>query len=160
MSPTRSRVLVVTAALTFFLSGCGSDSGSDSEAESGSSDNQASASGGAAGSPEAEEFRKCLAANGVDVPAEGSSQLPDPGSIDQEAMTEAMSECSSLAPSDLPAGPGGVDQSAIDAFVSCLADRGITVEADLAAIQALDQSKPQVRRAFEKCQGLIAPPGR
>jgi len=33
----------------------------------------------------------------------------------------------------------------------------VKVEADLAAIQGLDQSKKKVAKAFEKCQPLLQP---
>jgi hypothetical protein len=161
VSVTRSRVLAMAAVVAFFLVGCSSDSETDSASSAtDSSASSESTDGSDEASSEEQAFRDCLKENGVELPEEGSSERPDPSSIDQEALQEAMSACSSLAPSDLPSGGagGGVDQSAIDAFVGCLADRGITVEADLAAIQELDRSKPKVRKAFEKCQGLIAPP--
>jgi hypothetical protein len=143
MQNKRTALLVGAALL---LTSCGSSGESDkAEATTAASDQQA--------------FIDCLSDNGVEVPATGSTELPDLNNIDPDAIQKATEACASLAPSGLPTGgpAGGPDATALQAFVDCMNDRGVKVEPNLDSITALDEKSKKVRKALEKCQPLIAP---
>jgi hypothetical protein len=145
----RKAVLVnlAAAAAAVALAGCGGGSGavtaaggpSTSTAVAGTA--AASGSSTAAGDPAARDaYRSCLAEHGVTLPQRTPGQGGPPSTvagatrstIDPTAMEAAQTACASLR----PAGQGGFGQGgagngqfrqAYQAYLSCLADHGVTV---------------------------------
>jgi hypothetical protein len=156
---TRAATVMVLSSV-LLLAGCGSD---DEGADTGSDAGSATGSAVPSGLPQiSEELEQCLAEQGVSLPSEMPTGMPSemPNEMpslspDMQAAAEA---CADLVP-DRAGGSGvpGVDQSALDAFASCMADNGVQVEASLEAVAGLDQEDATVSAALETCSPLLQP---
>ncbi len=67
-------------------------------------------------------------------------------------MQKAMEACRSLMPSGGPQRGGGFDQSAMNAFRTCMKDNGVE---DVRGFNDLDQNDPKIAKALEKCRPLL-----
>ncbi|GAA0385287.1 hypothetical protein Acor_48580 [Acrocarpospora corrugata] len=65
---------------------------------------------------------------------------------------KAMEACQSLMPSGGPGRRGNSDDSALNAFRSCMKDNGVD---QVRGLQDLDQADPKVAKALEKCRPLM-----
>ncbi|GAA0978730.1 hypothetical protein GCM10009555_042230 [Acrocarpospora macrocephala] len=107
-------------------------------------------------------FTDCLREHGV-TPAPRPSGSPSPrpsgrqggqggfGAMGPEAQA-AMEACRSLMPSGGPGQQGNFDDSALNAFRTCMKDNGVE---DVRGFQDLDQADPKVAEALEKCRALM-----
>ena len=170
-APLFSPALTLTGGvLLLALSACGGNAGS--AAGSGTTPATPAASGMAA-------FATCMAENGVTLPDMGAPPSGEPGGgpsggpdpaaasgfpgglpagVDQGTFDAARAACSDLAPTGGPGGPAALDDSAVAAFVSCLADHGVTVPAGADGIGALDRSDRTVAAALTTCSPLLPEP--
>lgn len=155
---------MITAAATLLglsalLVGCG---GSDDGATATATPSSASSSDpGADTDGDRQAFADCLEKHGVELPSGApSGGAPQSGEPQGGLDSEAIQACASLAPGGGgPGGGGDFDQSALDAFASCMQDKGVQVDAEVAALAGLDRSKPKVAAALETCEPLLPAAG-
>ena len=82
----------------------------------------------------------------------GASSSP-PAGVSADAWAKAQQACASVRPSfapgqGRPGGAGGIDATALAAYVSCLKDHGVTVTGTgFDALRSLDRSDPTVAKA-------------
>jgi hypothetical protein len=175
--PTARAALSIAGGLAALLTltACGGDSAADAAAEA------ATAAAAPSGAPDITAYRDCLAENGVTLPEMGApggerpSDLPSdmpsggpgafpgglPDGVDQEAFDAAQAACADLAPVGGPGGAGGpvaIDESAVAAFRSCLADNGVEVADSQDAFAGLDRGDPTVMAALDTCSPLLPVP--
>jgi hypothetical protein len=90
----------------------------------------------------------------------GASSSP-PAGVSADAWAKAQQACAALRPSfapgqGRPGGAGGIDATALAAYVSCLKDHGVTVKGTgFAALRSLDRSDPTVAKAVSTCAPLM-----
>ncbi len=97
----------------------------------------------------------------------GSSSAP-PAGVSADAWAKAQQACASVRPSfapgqGRPGGAGGIDATALAAYVSCLKDHGVKVTGTgFGALRSIDRSDPTVAKALSTCAPLLptrsAPP--
>jgi hypothetical protein len=94
----------------------------------------------------------------------GASSSP-PAGVSAAAWAKAQQACASLRPSfapgqGRPGAAGGIDATALAAYVSCLNDHGVTVAGtDFGALRSLDRSDPKVTKAVTTCAPLMPTAG-
>ncbi|GAA1014332.1 hypothetical protein Aple_079850 [Acrocarpospora pleiomorpha] len=107
-------------------------------------------------------FTDCMREHGVTpAPRPSGSPFPRPsggqggqggfGAMGEEAQ-KALEACRSLMPSGGPGRRGNFDDSALNAFRTCMKDNGVE---DVRGLQNLDQADPKVAKALEKCRPLL-----
>ncbi len=183
MRTHRGTTVVALAGATlalFALTACGGGSASQGDASASDATPVPGASAPPAGSiggrPDFAAYRDCMAENGVTLPdvtsrpsggpADGSgppSGIPGglPDGVDQEAFDTAQAACADVAPQGGFGGGGAarIDDSAMAAFRSCLADNGVEVTDDQFGMRDLDRQDPDVQAALDTCSPLLpAPP--
>jgi hypothetical protein len=88
----------------------------------------------------------------------GASSSP-PAGVSAGAWAKAQQACASLRPSFAPGRGrpgGGIDATALAAYLSCLKDHGVTVTGTgFAALRSLDRSNPTVVKALTTCAPLL-----
>ncbi len=175
--PTTRAALSLAGGLAALLTltACGGDSAADAAAEA------TAAATAPSGAPDFTAYRDCLAENGVTLPDMGApggerpsampSAMPSggpgafpgglPDGVDQEAFDAAQAACADLAPVGGPGGAGGpvaIDESAVAAFRSCLADNGVEVAESDDPFAGLDRGDPTVTAALDTCSPLLPVP--
>ncbi|SNS48357.1 hypothetical protein SAMN05216276_101077 [Streptosporangium subroseum] len=115
-------------------------------------------------------YAECLQKNGVSAPSarpvgdpsarprptDGSSGGPGAGRGGDEVSPErqkAMQACASLRPTNGSGSKGGSNNSAMQAFRTCMKDNGAELLQGVGA-QGLDESDPKVTKALEACGSL------
>jgi hypothetical protein len=83
----------------------------------------------------------------------GRQAFPLPSGVEQGAFDKAQQACASLRPQF--GGPVRIDQSALVAFTSCMADHGVTVPTGQSGLRDLDRTDPTVKAAFDTCAPLL-----
>jgi hypothetical protein len=90
----------------------------------------------------------------------GASSSP-PAGVSADAWAKAQQACASVRPSfapgqGRPGGAGGIDATALAAYISCLKDHGVTVTGPgFGALRSLDRSNPTVAKALTTCAPLL-----
>jgi hypothetical protein len=174
--PTTTAALSIAGGLAALLTltGCGGDSSAEATVES-------TAAAAPSGAPDITAYRDCMAENGVTLPdmgapptampsAESSAMPPGgpgafagglPDGVDQATFDAAQAACADLAPVAGPGGAGGpvqIDESAVAAFRSCLADNGVEVADGQDPMRDLDRGDPTVKAALDTCSPLLPMP--
>ena len=89
----------------------------------------------------------------------GAFSSTAPSGVSANAWASAQQACASVRPSFTPgagAGGGGVDATAVAAYLSCLKDHGVKVTGTgLAALRSINRSEPAVAKALTTCQPLL-----
>jgi hypothetical protein len=82
-----------------------------------------------------------------------------PSGVDPGTWAKAYAACASVRPSFTPgAGPGGggIDATALAAYISCLSDHGVKVTGTgFAALRGLNRTDPTVAKALTTCAPLL-----
>jgi hypothetical protein len=74
-----------------------------------------------------------------------------PAGVDQATWEKAQKECQGLRPSGGPGGGTRPDNGALQAYRTCLSDRGVTITG---GIDGLDASDPRIAEALAACAAL------
>jgi len=126
-----------------------------------------------------EEFRACMAEQGVELPerpagkpgpkeeGEGDVEEAEPPEIDRDAAAAAFEACRDRVPP-----PPGVSQEELDAhraafdeYAACMAEQGVEVEQHIPGLgpagageELSEEDRAKAEAAFEQCQELVPPP--
>ena len=90
----------------------------------------------------------------------GPSSAP-PAGVSADAWAKAQQACASVRPSFAPGqggpgGAGGIDATALAAYVSCLKDHGVKITGTgFGALRSIDRSDPTVAKALTTCAPLM-----
>ncbi len=172
----RALVLVVTVLCALGLVGCGGGDSSSATSTSSTTETTETTEDTETTEPDAglgdtSAFTDCLAENGLELPEGGAGGGQPPTGGDGATMPQlteeqqaAITACQDLAPEGgAGAGGGGVggDSSALESYISCLTDNGVTVtddDGDETTAPSIDQADPDFEAANEICQALLPTP--
>jgi hypothetical protein len=96
--------------------------------------------------------------SGGPVNGQGGGFIPD--GVDESTWEAAQQACASLAPTGGFGGGGGgqggpADLTALQAYISCLSDHGVTVPEGEDPLRTLDRSDATVSAAMDTCAPLL-----